>query len=179
MWQNSPILHDDLPQLEESDYIKIDQKYLYIALLWRIVLIIILGVALFTAVDTLQSIPEIPDYLLPALFVIYGVLCLLLLIFGFQSVKYQAYLLRQKDLSYQKGWINQTDTSVPYNRIQHVEVTQGLIERWLDLSRVKVFTAGGSSSDIQIPGLTLKTANGIKTYLLSMISHKVTHYEEE
>lgn len=179
MWQNTPIIPEDLPLLEESDSIKIESKYLYIALLWRIVLIIILGTALITTVETLLSIPEVPQYLIPCLHAFYAILCIGLLLFGYQSVKHQSYLLREKDLSFQKGWITQRNTSVPYNRIQHVEVTQGLFERWLDLSRIKIFTAGGSSSDIQIPGLKLQTANKIKTYLLSMISLKVTQDEEE
>jgi len=179
MWQNTQITPEDLPQLIDTDYIKIDKKYLAVTMTWRIILIIILGATLAMSVETLLSIPDFPKVAITVLHVCYGLLYILLILFGYQSVIHQGYLLRQKDLSYQNGWITRRETSVPYNRIQHVEVSQGLIERWLGIGRVKVFTAGGSSSDIQIPGLRLNTANNIRTYLLSQISTKVISDEEE
>lgn len=179
MWHNSQISPEDLPQLLDTDYIKIDKRHLVNTLIWRIIIIIVIGVALAMSVETLLSIPEIPRSVITGLHLLYGVLCVLLLLFGYQSVQYQAYLLREQDLSYVRGWLTKRETTVPYNRIQHVEVTQGLMERWLDIGRVKVFTAGGSSSDLQIPGLPLDTANRIRAYLLSKISTKITGDEEE
>ena len=54
-------------------------------------------------------------------------------------------------------------------------MSQGPIERLFGLSNLHVFTAGGSSSDISIPGLTQVEANRIKEYILG----KTVNTDEE
>ncbi|GAB4414030.1 MAG: PH domain-containing protein [Bacteroidia bacterium] len=82
---------------------------------------------------------------------------------GFQ---YKAYALRTHDLSYRSGWLWRKTTSIPFNRIQHCEVGQGLIERLFGLAHVKVYTAGGQSSDMSVPGLLPNDAQRIKDFIL-------------
>ena len=64
-------------------------------------------------------------------------------------------------------------TSVPFNRIQHTEVTQGPLGRLFDLAKVKVYTAGGSSSDITIVGLNEKNAHQLKDHITEISSKYV------
>lgn len=85
---------------------------------------------------------------------------LLLLGFSALSVVWPAleyqhfrYALRETDLLVQRGVLFRTWTSVPYNRIQHVDTRQGPLERLLGLSRVLVYTASGLGADGSIPGL--------------------------
>lgn len=74
--------------------------------------------------------------------------------------------MREKDIIYTKGLLWQTRTSIPFNRIQHAEVKQGPIERMFSLHSLKVFTAGGDSSDLVIPGLEEENASRIKEYIM-------------
>ena len=60
--------------------------------------------------------------------------------------------------------------SVSFNRIQHLEVRQGPIERAYGLATLAIYTAGTFSSDLQIPGLTLAKAQQLKTQLLNNIN---------
>jgi len=76
------------------------------------------------------------------------------------------YLLRELDVHVQRGlWWRKT-TSVGINRVQHLELTQGPLERMLGLSRLILYTAGGIQSDLVIPGLATKTAAQLKIQLL-------------
>ena len=56
-------------------------------------------------------------------------------------------------------------TTVAYNRIQHIEVSSGLIERKLDLATLSIYTAGDSGSDLVIRGLNNVEANRITAFL--------------
>ena len=85
-------------------------------------------------------------------------------IFGFKRKKYA---LREKDIIYQAGLFWRNYTVLPFSRIQHVEVHQGPIERIFDLGKLKVYTAGGSSSDLAISGLAMDTAQSIKHFILN------------
>lgn len=82
----------------------------------------------------------------------------------------KGYLLREKDISFQKGLIIYKVTSVPFNRIQHVEVNQGILAKFFKLSSIKLFTAGGNASDLSIPGLPTEVALNMKTFLSEKIS---------
>jgi len=64
-------------------------------------------------------------------------------------------------------------TSIPFNRIQHTEVNQGPLGRMFDLARVQIFTAGGSSSDISIPGLKVEEAHQLKDHITKISSQYV------
>lgn len=84
----------------------------------------------------------------------------------------RSYALRDKDLTYKKGWLFYSTTTVPFNRIQHTEASQGPLERRFDLSKLNIYTAGGSTSDLSIPGLKEEEAQQLRDF----ISKKVALY---
>jgi len=100
---------------------------------------------------------------------------LFLLLLSFKGYTHKGYALRERDIIFKEGWIWRSTTVVPFNRIQHTEIDQGPIERMLGLSKLKIFTAGGASSDLKIPGLLPERANQLKDY----IQNKVGRDEEE
>ncbi|MFW6246478.1 MAG: PH domain-containing protein, partial [Tangfeifania sp.] len=71
---------------------------------------------------------------------------------------------------FQRGLITYKVTSVPLNRIQHVEINQGVLAKILGLSSVNIYTAGGTSSDLSIPGLREEEAQKLKAFLSGKIS---------
>jgi membrane protein YdbS with pleckstrin-like domain len=83
-----------------------------------------------------------------------------------RRLRHTRYLLRELDLHLQTGLLWRRSTSVPINRIQHLEITQGPLERSLDLSRLIVYTAGGMKSDLALPGLQSDTARRLKMQIL-------------
>lgn len=78
----------------------------------------------------------------------------------------EGYALRQHDIIHQHGYWWQSQTTIPFTRVQHVEIAQGPIAKQFGLSTIRVFTAGGSSSDLNISGIELEEAHRIKSYIV-------------
>ncbi|MCP4809977.1 MAG: PH domain-containing protein [Proteobacteria bacterium] len=79
--------------------------------------------------------------------------------------EYYQYDIREHDLLVQRGVLFRRRSSIPHNRIQHVDTRQGPMERIFGLSRVAVFTAAGMSADGSIPGLLTERAEAIRDEL--------------
>ena len=62
---------------------------------------------------------------------------------------------------------------IPYNRVQHVALHEGLVSRFFGLAKIQIFTAGGSSSDIEIPGIAKEQAESIKQLLMGKIQKQL------
>lgn len=78
----------------------------------------------------------------------------------------RSWVLRQRDITYRSGWLWHRVTTLPFNRVQHCGIAQGLIEKWYGLATLEIYTAGKSSSDMRIPGLDPALAEQLKTYIL-------------
>ena len=94
------------------------------------------------------------------------------LAFGLESLRYQAMgiALRKHDLTYRKGYLFKKQVTLPFNRIQHTEISQGPLARKFKLSSLKVYTAGGSGSDLSISGLDPERAQELKDYIAKAVS---------
>ena len=62
---------------------------------------------------------------------------------------------------------------IPYNRVQHVALHEGFVSRIFGLAKVEIFTAGGSSSDLEIPGIEKEEAENIKQLLMGKIQKQL------
>ena len=78
------------------------------------------------------------------------------------AYRYFGYLIREQDLLVQRGVFFRRRTSIPHNRIQHVDTRQGPFEQLLGLSRVLVFTASGMAADGSLPGVGHELAETIR-----------------
>lgn len=88
------------------------------------------------------------------------------------------YLVGEQDISLQKGFMFWKLISVSFNRIQHLEVRQGPIERAYGLATLVIFTAGTLGSDLQIPGLPRAIAQQLKAQLLQSINAEDANVDE-
>ncbi len=82
-----------------------------------------------------------------------------------KSFPIRAYALRELDISYKKGWIFYSHVTVPFNRVQHSEISQGPVDRYFGLVTLHIYTAGGSSSDLSIPGLPREEAQRLRDFI--------------
>ena len=89
-----------------------------------------------------------------------------------KRVRFTQYLLRELDMNMRKGCWWRTTISLGINRIQHMEVTQGPVERWLGLSKLTLYTAGGHQSDLKLPGLETAEAKKLKVQLLKQVARE-------
>ncbi|PHR19499.1 MAG: hypothetical protein COA41_07435 [Sphingopyxis sp.] len=61
-----------------------------------------------------------------------------------------------------RGFLWRTDTIVPFNRIQHIDVAQGPLQRLFGLSTLIVHTAGTHNSIVTLPGLATADAEDMR-----------------
>ena len=64
------------------------------------------------------------------------------------------YDIGDEQLRILRGYLWRMDTIVPFNRIQHIDVVQGPLQRMFGLSTLIVHTAGTHNSIVTLPGLT-------------------------
>jgi membrane protein YdbS with pleckstrin-like domain len=74
---------------------------------------------------------------------------------------------------FRHGIIATNTTVIPYNRIQHVALYEGLVSRYFGLAKIQIFTAGGSASDLEIPGIEKEQAENIKQLLMGKIQKQL------
>lgn len=87
--------------------------------------------------------------------------------------KFYGFAIREKDIIYRRGYIVSKTTVIPFNRIQHSSISRSLLDKWFGLSSLKIYTAGGSGSDMRIPGLIPEQAKGLN----EVLSQKVAEHE--
>ncbi|MDG1398998.1 MAG: PH domain-containing protein, partial [Polaribacter sp.] len=86
------------------------------------------------------------------------------------SFPFRKYALREKDITYKAGLLVKKITTVPFSRVQHVEIDEKPISRIFGLSSISVYTAGDSSDDLEIKGIKKETALQIKEFISSKIN---------
>ena len=167
-FSNQVVLPDLLAPIEVQEFEGLEDKYKLINQISSAILLVLALIGFFLiAYFSSDNIPIKVLIGVPFIFVVLFVLKLVLVILGFPK---KGYLLREQDVSYRSGLLIYKLTTIPFNRIQHVEVSQNMVEKSFGLSRVKVFTAGGSVSDLSIPGLLPDKAHKIESFLLSKVS---------
>ena len=167
-FSNSVILPDNLPELQPKEFNSLSKNYLKV-LLFRLAIF-----ALFMTAGVLAFIffagKESPFFVKAIMISVISILLIYLVVITILGFVKKGYLVREKDISFKRGLIVYKQTSVPFNRIQHVEVNQGVLEKIYNLSSLKIFTAGGTSSDLTIPGIAIETAHNLKAFLSEKIS---------
>lgn len=166
-FSNVPINFEDIPHAEEVQLRPIDKKHLWVKLVntilfYLILALIAIGFYMFDKTPP-PFFDEYLHYVLLGLALV-AILSVLMAVMGF---KYKGYAIREKDIIFQSGLIFRKVIHVPFNRVQHAEVNQGVLDRYLDLAKLKVFTAGGSKSDLSIPGLINQDALDMKAFILN------------
>lgn len=116
----------------------------------------------------------LPDMRENQLYIISGYLILMIIIFFLQKMSFvkRSYALRERDIIYRHGILATITTILPFTRIQHVALNEGLVSRYYKLAQLQIYTAGGSSSDLKISGLSKDDAEKIKDVIMLHISNK-------
>lgn len=84
--------------------------------------------------------------------------------------KYWWFTLMDEELFLERGILNRVRTVVPLRRIQHLDVSQDVLEREFDLGKLIVHTAGTRSADVVVPGLDYAEAEQFRDDLRNYIT---------
>lgn len=166
---NETIDTKQLPRFEEVQLSALHPKYWIVSLMNTTVVFVVLGIVLGFVWYNSEEFSQVGVYFLLAyLFVL--VIALLLTRIGFKK---KGFAFREHDVIYRNGIIATNTMVIPYNRVQHVALHEGLISRYFGLAKVEIFTAGGSSSDVEIPGIAKEEAENIKQLLMGKIQKQL------
>lgn len=167
---NETIDTKQLPRFEEVQLTALHKNY------WKVLLInnaIIFSIIAIVMIFLWMNIEDSQEY---NPFWVFGIFLLVVnvsfLLYRI-SFKKKAYAFRNHDVIYRSGLIATNTMVIPYNRVQHVALHEGFLSRYFGLAKVEIFTAGGSASDIEIPGIAKEEAENIKQLLMGKIQKQL------
>jgi membrane protein YdbS with pleckstrin-like domain len=168
---NETIDTNQLPKFEEVTFTKLHPKYLRVVLINLVLfigmLILVPGlISVFNSALFSQRIWLILGAVIP-------ILSLLIIVLSYIGFHNKGFAFREHDVLFRHGIIATNTIVIPYNRVQHVALHEGLIPRYFGLAKIEIFTAGGSSSDIEIPGIEKEQAEKIKQLLMGKIQKQL------
>lgn len=171
-FENVQVGIENLPRIEDIQFIQLEPAYLKVRL-WSMailftVLLVPIGIFVFYQWD------ELPIILLASVAGLWFLLLVWSILVTYYGFFRKGYALRSKDVLYKSGLIWRSQTVIPFNRVQHCEVSQGPIARWMKVASLEVFTAGGTNSDMTIPGLQPNVAYRLKDFIIQQ-----TAFDEE
>ena len=79
------------------------------------------------------------------------------------------YLMSEDELHVQRGLWTRERTVVPFGRVQHIDVTQGPLERRFGIGTLILHTAGTRGSAVQLPGLAFEEAGQMRDVIREQI----------
>lgn len=166
---NNTIDTTQLPKFEEVLFSGLHPNYWKVTLIHIGIFMLVIGIAysyIFTFID--KAIPN-------QLEISIGIIILFILILFIARIGFtkKGFAFRNHDVLFRHGIIATNTMVIPYNRIQHVALHEGFISRFFGLAKIEIFTAGGSSSDIEIPGIAKEQAENIKQLLMGKIQKEL------
>ena len=146
---------------------KLEPGQLWLMRIHALIAAAILAVAAFVAETLLAEEIGLPRgaLLLPLL----PLLLYVVLISPGRKYRAWGYRMGEEELQLRRGvWI-ETETVVPIDRVQHIDLSQGPIERAFGVSRLIVHTAGTQYSRVVLPGLSRQNAERMRDEIRARI----------
>ena len=156
---------DSLPSARDIELKPLDPRYpkevlFQNAMIWGILILLSLIPSLIVAKPPALKIWLL---LLPLVWLTAGVL------FSALAAKMAAakkMALRDHDIVFRSGlWWHKT-VLLPRNRVQHIELSSGPLQRKFGLASLKFYTAGGAAVDLQIDGLSHEQARSLRDHVM-------------
>lgn len=167
-FENNPIRVDDLPDVSLQPFQPIDLKYIRVLRISNSLFMLIILI-IFSSIVISQL--GISHWVFSVGISFWVVMFILMLLFTRASVRNKSFAIRTHDISFKKGVFFKEWTTISFNRVQHCEITKGVIDNMIGLVELKVFTAGGSSSDLAIPGLKPDLAARLKEHIMNKVEY--------
>ncbi len=173
-FSNQPIDTSQLPSIDEVSFLRLDPKYKKVVLFnATLVSLIIIGAGtVFFWWDLNSTESENPQWIAITFLIISIMLAALLWGISILGVAKKAYAFREHDVIYRSGVVVKREIVIPYNRVQHVALHEGMISRMYQLATLEFFTAGGANGDLKIPGIPKAEAERIKQFIVDKV-HQV------
>lgn len=80
------------------------------------------------------------------------------------------YAFTDTELHVAYGWLTRVHTVVPVSRVQHIDVSQGPLERSAGVATLSLHTAGTENSLVVLPGVSRRRAEEMRDAIRGRIS---------
>ena len=159
-YENNEILAHNLPNYEAVLVTVLDKKYFSVVLINTLVFFVFISLGLILCFYFFNFLKSMPHKAIAS--IAYLSFWLLYVLYSWVGFKRKSYCYRTHDVIYNYGVFHKTTVLIPFNRIQHIALHQGFFSRKLGLASLQFYTAGGSTTDISIPGMPLEIAKSFK-----------------
>ena len=162
MFVNPQVPAEDLPQVDGIQWQPLHPRYVSEQQLVRGVMFFVIAIIWFVVNPFAGS-----SFALFATMTMAGLICgVAYVLWPRIEVPRRGYALREHDMLHKHGVLFCNVTAVPFNRIQHVEVSNGPLDRRFGIGTLKLFTAGGSGGDLSVEGLPIERAEQLREHIL-------------
>ncbi|MXZ44989.1 MAG: PH domain-containing protein [Gammaproteobacteria bacterium] len=165
---NDQLSIGDLPSLEDIDWVEVDRNLIVRDVIRNLIIstgllvaTLVGGFGFLSAGETIFSLIGI-IYICVGLFVI-----VLLILWPRLEFPHRGYALRELDIAQRRGFITRYLATEPFSRVQHVAVSQGVLDRMFSLATLQIYTAGGVSS---IKGFHVDNAHQLREHILERVA---------
>jgi membrane protein YdbS with pleckstrin-like domain len=140
-----------LPAEDEGALIKLDPNYAHMLRMQTALTAIPCLVGALVAEAAVREAAVLPPGLIAGTVLVVAVL----LILRIPQRRYSArgYQMGADRLRVVRGLMFRSDTVVPFGRVQHIDMTQGPLERFFGIATLTVHTAGNHNASVSLPGL--------------------------
>lgn len=171
MFQNPEISLDTLPSVDTVQWQALAPAYKRLRQLQALLVVMaavipVLFVTFFAGLEPLHAV---------FIWLPWAILGAALLLWPTLSLPKRGYVVRDKDILFRHGVVWRSVTAIPFNRIQHVETSSTPFDRKFELATLQLFTAGGSSGDLKIDGLDIRTAEQLRIFVLKKAGASIEH----
>ncbi len=169
-FSNELILPANIPLVQNITYQPLEKAYLKVK---RITFSIVAVVFLVGICVAFYFIKEIQTWW--AGLITFGVFSLSATVYWILddlSFRHSGYAIREHDLLFRSGWWIQKVRMVPFNRVQHLSIESGMMERQYGLASLCIYTAGAAQADFTVHGLQEVTAQQLKAWISTHIQHE-------
>jgi len=162
-FSNTSIDVHQLPTVQQGKFVQLEPGYQKVILIQNSITSVLL-IGLVVVLYFTDALSEMGNYqwVLGATIVLFSGF---LFWFRPKAFSRKGYQLRERDIVFRTGLWWQEETVIPFVRVQHSEVTQGPLGRIYGYSKLKLYTAGGSKSDLSIPALDMETARRLEQFV--------------
>lgn len=162
---------NSLPKFEEVNFSPLHKNYFKVVYINIAIALLLFAIAIVVLIFTIEELQNTSSYLIFG--ISYFVFAIIVFFSSIASIKKRGFAIREKDILYKRGLISTTTTMIPFNRVQHVAMHEGVFSRIFNLAQIQIFTAGGSTSDVKISGIEKEMAENIKELLMQKIQKHV------
>lgn len=165
-FENSALPLDGLPEIESASFEMMPARYR--TMRWTVYgFVALLALLLLASPIVWWAFTEEGD--VPVVFwILIAAAAVGLMVWGIEEwkgFKIRGVLVREHDLTFRSGYWVFEELTVPFNRIQHSEISQGPLSRSFQVCTLKLYTAGSSGANLRVPGMDVEQAKRLRAML--------------